>query len=82
MVTLELVLNILEGMPTSTKHKLKIGENDYALEQLRKTQPKLTMQDIRDHNIEMDGFADGYKDAVSDYKKWRNEVYLKLKEMD
>lgn len=74
------LLKILEEMPTGTSRKLKIGENDYALEAIKKSQPEITMQDIRDHNHEARGYDEGFKDAVEKYKEWRNEQYLILKD--
>jgi hypothetical protein len=81
-VNIGVFLELLENMPVSIKHKLKIGENKYALKQLRESNLGLTMQDIKNHNIEMEGFAKGYEDAVNDYKKWRNQIYLTLKNLN
>ena len=69
-------------MPTSLTFKLKIGENERGLKFVQEENPKATMEDLHEHNIEMDGWADGFKAAVEKYKEWRNEQYLKLKNMN
>lgn len=66
-------------MPTGVNCKLKIGENDYALKAMRKTYPKITMDDIKLHNVEANGYDEGYAEAVKKYKEWRNKIYLELK---
>jgi len=72
-ITKELFLEILKEMPTGLTCKLKIGENEHACKEL-----KLTMQEIKDHNNMADGFDEGYKKAVENYKEWRNEVAIKV----
>lgn len=74
-------IKILEDMPTTYTSKMRIGENDYALKQLRKTQKNLTMEDIKEHNIEVRGWNEGYKEAVEEYREWRNKIYLQLKNL-
>ena len=75
----EQFLKELEGMPTGLTRKMKIGETEYAIQQLTPSNPGLTMKDIQEHNIEARGFDTGYAEAVQDYKKWRNKLYLKIK---
>ena len=66
-------LELLKTMPTGLSAKLRIGENDYACKQL-----KCTLQDIKIHNAECDGYAEGYKEAVEKFEKWRAEITNKL----
>jgi hypothetical protein len=46
------------------RRKLKIAETEYALKQVRKTQPELTMQDLKEHNAEAEGYDNGYAEAM------------------
>lgn len=80
-MTKEDFLKILEEMPCGLSFKLKIGENEAGLAFVRKQNPKFTMEDVVKHNIEMDGWSDGFAAAVEKYKMWRNEVYLQLKNL-
>ena len=70
------MLKILESMPTGLRKRLRVGENKMACEEL-----KCTMENIKIHNAEAEGFDRGYESAIRDIKKWRNKVYLKIKEM-
>lgn len=81
VVDREKVLQILENMPTGTSCRIKIGENDYALKALKKNQPTMTMQDIKDYNNHSKGYNEGYKAAIEKMKDWRNEQFLLLKHM-
>lgn len=76
-------IKILEEMPTGYSFKLRIGENEYALKQIKKIPENryATMEDIKQHNIEVNGWDEGYKAAIEKIKKWRNEQYLKLKKL-
>ena len=75
-------LKILEDMPLGTSSKLRIGENEYAQEMLKKDNPDISMDDIKKHNIECDGWDEGYKEAIKNMKEWRNEQYLKIKQLN
>lgn len=74
---------ILEEMPLRLSCKLKIGENDYALKMVRKMEGNedATMEGIQLHNAEAKGWDDGWKAAMEEIRKWRNEQYLKLKNL-
>lgn len=80
-MTKEDFIKILEEMPTGVTRKLKIGETEYALTQFQKSQPELTMEDIKAHNIEAKGWDSGYETAVEKYREWRNKIYLQLKNL-
>lgn len=80
-MTTEDFIKILEDMPMGLSRKMKIAETDYALKQFKKSQPKLTMEDIKEHNIEAKGWDDGYEGAVTQYREWRNKIYLQLKNL-
>jgi len=76
-------IKILEEMPLNRTFKLKIGENDYALKMIRKIPENkhATMEDIKQHNIECEAWEKGYEAAINKLKEWRNEQYLKLKNL-
>lgn len=79
----EAFLKILEEMPVGLSSRLKIGENDYALKKLKKTNHKnITMEDIRLYNSKAEGWSEGYAAAVQRLTKWRNEKYLELKNLN
>ncbi len=80
-MNIEKFLKVLEDMPTGVCSKLKLGENENCLKKLKETQPALTMDDIKEHNIEAKGWDDGFKAAVEIYKKWRNKEYLIFKRL-
>lgn len=75
------LIKLLEEMPINNVLMVKIGENESALEILRRSKSKLTMQDIRDHNNYANGYNEGYKAAMAQIRQWRNEQYLKLKNL-
>lgn len=77
-------LKILEEMPVNTKTcKLKIGENDYALQMIKKTPEykDATMEDIKSHNERMRAWEEGHAEAIKKLKAWRNEKYLEIKNL-
>jgi len=76
-------IKILEGMPLGLTSKLKIGENDYALEMVRKMpgNKHATMESIKRHNEDCKQWEEGFADAIKKLKEWRNEQYLKLKNL-
>lgn len=76
-------IKILEEMPLGLTMKLKVGENDYALKMVRKIpgNKNATMEDIKQHNLEVKAWEDGYKKAKDELREWRNEQYLKLKNL-
>ena len=76
-------LKILEEMPLGLTCKLKIGENDYALEMIRKdpANKDATMEDLKQHNEEMRAWEKGYAAAIKKMKVWRNETYLQIKNL-
>lgn len=82
-MTTEDFIKILEDMPLGLTMKLKIGENDYALERIRKMpgNKHATMEDIKRHNEEAKAWGDGFKAAIEKLKEWRNEQYLILKNL-
>lgn len=81
-MTNEKILEMLEEIPLGLSRKLKVGENDYALSQLQKNDnPKWTMKDIKEHNIEARGWDEGFAAAMEEIKKWRNEKYLEIKNL-
>jgi hypothetical protein len=78
----EQFLKDLEDMPTGTRSRIKIGENENGLKFVRVENPKATMEDLKLFNAESEGFDEGYKEAVKEYIKWRNELYLKIKKLN
>ena len=70
-------------MPLGLTMKLKIGENDYALEMVRKSKENrnATMDDIKQYNKECKEWEAGYKKAINKIKEWRNEQYLIIKNL-
>lgn len=76
-------IKILEEMPLGLARKIKIGENDYALKMVKKMpgNEHATMESLHEHNIEMKGWDAGYEEAINRIKDWRNEQYLKLKNL-
>lgn len=52
-----------------TGHKMRIAETEYALTQLRKTQPGITMESLRLHNSHCDGYEEGWLKAMEHIKK-------------
>ena len=52
----------LKGLGLS--RKMSIAETDFALSLLRKGQPELTMEDIKLHNAEAEGFNLGFEEAM------------------
>lgn len=67
-------------MPLGTKSRMRIAETLDALENIKKTYPTVTMQDIKNHNIEAIAFTAGFKEAVTRIKdfleKEKNEVII------
>ena len=74
-------LKILEEMPLGLTMKLRIGENEFALKEIRKmpNNKDVTMEDIKAHNKECEAWEEGYKTAIEKIKSWRNEKYLEIK---
>lgn len=74
-------LKILEEMPLGLTMKLKIGENEFALEQVRRMpgNKDVTMEDIKAHNKGCEAWEEGYKEAIEKIKSWRNDRYLEIK---
>lgn len=82
-MTIEDFIKILEEMPLGLTMKLKIGENDYALEMVRKMpgNEHATMEGIKRHNEECRAWEEGFKAAIDKLKEWRNDQYLILKNL-
>lgn len=73
-------IEALEKFSRGKSRKMKIAETDFALSELRKNDnPGITMRDIQDHNIEANGWDDGYGTAIDDITKWRDEQLAALK---
>ena len=68
-------------MPLGLTTKLKVGEHELALKQVRKMpgNKNANMEDLKRHNQECDAWEDGYKAAIEEIKSWRNEKYLEIK---
>jgi hypothetical protein len=68
------LIEILDGLKVrGTTRTLKIGENDYAMKQMN-----LTMEEIKAHNIEVDGWMKGHKEGV---EKVNQKIQEKINEI-
>lgn len=80
----ERVVEMMEEMPLKGKvMKLRIGETPEGLKFVQKLpgHENATMQDVRDYNRGVEEWEKGYHEAMNRIKKWRNEQYLKFKNL-
>lgn len=70
-------------MPLGLTMKMRIGENEMALESIRRIQGNRTvmMEDIKRHNEDCQKWEEGYKAAIDKLREWRNDRYLTLKNL-
>lgn len=57
----------LQKIPLGLNHRIKIGENELAMKEL-----KMSMQEIKDHNHFSNGFNEGYKQAIDKVEEFIN----------